>query len=254
MNDKKIISLPNDCNCDVVVETNPISDDLSEEMDMAAFLKKWKNAIFYITMGIIIAALALYRFVIHDGQEKEMASYNAAVDFHAIQSQPNEEVFQRLIKTLRANPELQTRYEGQLAQKMLNTHDTDQALGLAKDALIHQKKFSPELYPDFASNSLMIMDAKRTGNYSGALKDALDLKQKLEMGSKGTALYLTHLFRIAALAQEVNDKTLELATWQEMQQVIEETKNEETQQWLALFQQGDLTLNDYIAERQSLIK
>jgi hypothetical protein len=155
-------------------------------------------------------------------------------------------------------PTLEKKYEAQIAQALLNSERTKEALILARRSLDRLKNEAP-LHAQYAETSLIIEE----GKYQKALEKAVALKEQIarsfhprETRGKrlvgGAILYAHNLLRIAFLQKELKNRPGERAAWEELESFFAEEKPvsiviEPT------FEEKELGLSDYISERKKQI-
>ena len=233
-----------------------------------------KNIIYGLL--ITIAFLAIIYQVSNSFSTKPQQEYlQAASDFNYVtnineQKDPIllETSLSRLKSLMNKYPELQTVYEGSLAQYYLNNQLIDEAKPYLTETLKRVQPDNLPMYSDFSSTSLLISEK----NYTEALKRALALQETMKTAiaadttasdrSFGDELFAFNLFRIALLQQEVHDKQGELQTWKEWKAYAKLEKNTtpllnvNPQAFRLLTQQlavGSISIPDYIAYREKIL-
>jgi hypothetical protein len=170
-------------------------------------------------------------------------------------------LFQQMSHALKKVPALQKKYEPVIAQKLIDGGRSAEALQIAYRSLESAKKEAP-YHAHFAETSLFI----ERGEHQEALERSAGLKEKMLRecnveafsGARligGSVLFAYNLLRIACLQQELKNQPGERAAWEELEKFLK--KNENGPAALTLlsnFQEKDLDLTDYIAERKSLLK
>ncbi len=101
----------------------------------------------------------------------------------------------------------------QIAQILLVTGRCDEAEKMVKGSLEQLRKIAPE-YAAFADISFSISRQ----HYQEALERSVSLKEALE--DKNSILYGKNLVRIAFLQQQLENKSGEIAAWDELQEMI----------------------------------
>jgi len=163
----------------------------------------------------------------------------------------------RLQKILKSHPELHAKYDGRVAQKLLTKSQHGLAASFAKASQKRLGILSP-YYADFTNCSLLI----GSGRYDEALAQTRQLKEKLIQSSEGSLLYSYTLLRIAFLELAKGNPREELAAWKEFKREAGWIKDEkpnrkidsETLQLLCQnFQKNDVSLQDFIQHRETLL-
>lgn len=151
------------------------------------------------------------------------------------------EAFEKLEKALQSQPELETKFGALIADRFIAQNEGDKAQPFADNVFTRVLKHTPE-HTAFAEGSLLI--AK--GNLREALTQSISLKERL---GNHTLLYGFNLIRIASLYRALGARDQELASLEELERYLKEDKKTSTL-LSECFREGDVTLQDYIAERK----
>lgn len=217
------------------------------------------NAILMVIFGIIAVSF-LYFYFFSASSNGEMRQYiQAQQDFIALNKaakNPEDALTQQnlldgLNVILKKQPELRSKYEGNMAQILLDKGEVSQAIPLMNRTMERTKAPYLAFYDAYAHTTQSIANKE----YTIALDQAKDLKKQMkEQASSGLSnfdkeLYGFNLVRIAILSQQTGDKTQEAEAWNELNQ----TKNGIN--YLAAVQsafvEGKFSLSDYIKVRLS---
>lgn len=170
-------------------------------------------------------------------------------------------LFEQMSQALKKVPALQKKYEPLIAQKLMDGGRGAEALQIAYRSLESARSEAP-YHAHFAESSLII----EQGEYQAALERSAGLKEKMKRecdvdafcGARligGSVLFAHNLLRIACLQQELKNRPGEMAAWEELERFLNKNENSPISQlFLSNFQEKDLGLSDYIAERKSLLK
>jgi hypothetical protein len=179
------------------------------------------------------------------------------------------EGLQKIEKWLTRHPELRAKYGAEIAHKLLFSSQGGLAEGYASAALKKLQEVSPH-YAVFSRGSLMIAE----GKLPEALEAAKGLKRDMEGDTSfwdeqsrvlahGALLYGYNLIRIAVLEGQVGTPEGELVAWKEFKQragwtdVPLESKISDPEAYQMIeknFRIEELTLHDYIADREQKLK
>lgn len=198
---------------------------------------------------------------------------DAQVDFVAAEVAYNKwhgekEALPKLEKLIRRHPELHAKYDGGIAQKLLQSSEQGLASSYASQALKRVENFSP-YYTQFASGTLMISE----GKLSDALTRAKELKKNMDSDDAfwekrshtvrhGSLLYAYNLLRIAILEKAAGSAEGELFAWRELkknagwQGTDPSSKTYDPEAYALIqqnFQKQDTSLLDYINHREEKI-
>jgi hypothetical protein len=159
-----------------------------------------------------------------------------------------------LTQMLKQHPELQAKYDGPIAQALLNAEDVKSATIFADRTLARTESNHLLDYMSYARTTLLIENKR----YEDALKQANELKQQMldvfktadsnPQRSFGDVLYTFNLLRLALLHQETGDVRGELAAWEELKTA------DSFNLVMAPFLQGKITLQEYILAREQQLK
>ncbi|KAG6559888.1 hypothetical protein RHABOEDO_000120 [Candidatus Rhabdochlamydia oedothoracis] len=215
----------------------------------------------YACSGIFVAMLVMYQF----GRfESRSSAYKEANAMYAKWRDP--QAFNKLEKIVSSHPELQTKFGGLIAQRLLSIGETKRATAYMTKALERAQGLISPYYTRFSKTTLLIADDK----LMVALEEAKQLKSDLEKDAflweqmdsqkrSGGLLYAYNLIRIAALERELGSKEGEKAAWEEIlcnagwSKVEEPAKTYDPKAYATLarnFQSGSFSLLDYIKQRK----
>lgn len=179
----------------------------------------------------------------------------------------NDELFQKLERPLKKNPELQAKFGALVAQHFLTINDPKNAEAFAKQSWKRTSNFLSPYYTEFSKTSLLVSQ----GKLQQALTAAKGLKSRMaedsgfwasrdKMIRSGGLLYAYNLIRIAALEKEVGSSAGELAAWDELlanagwTSVTSSSKMFDPEVYSVIqrtFQDGKISLYDYIIQRKA---
>jgi len=174
---------------------------------------------------------------------------------------------QKLESILKRRPDLAAKYDGIIAQTLLNRGEVEQAIPFAEKTLKRTEHEGLSLYHDYAKTTLQMSE----GQYEAALERALNLKDKMlqQAGLKpekrgfGDILFAFNLLRIAILQQALNSKEEELKTWQEWKQFARWTAEPPPSEHIGArafhvvlnhLDNDNISLTDYIATREEKLR
>jgi hypothetical protein len=202
-------------------------------------------------LGICAAIFLIYLFTSRNTQKAEndyLTAENTFVKFMG--AKPEEkEYLQQLEAIMQRRPELHAKYDGLIAQILIDKGQTNEALPFANSAIARTAEENRPFYTDYAQTTLLIS----ANQYEEALKHATNLQKNLmgQLTSQtrdfGDTLLAFNLLRIAMLQQQLGLNQDELKTWQEWQKQINNSKKFAEQ--FDHFQLGKVTLTNYIETR-----
>lgn len=214
----------------------------------------------YLLWGLLalVAALTLIYGISTRGKnnaEKEYVEAESAYQ-EFINAEPGNaanESLALLSSILKNQPDLHAKYDGLIAQTLINRGDITAAMEYANLALARTQSEDSPFYTDYSQTTLLIAQKE----YSQALARAKDLQQKMLQNPKqnewGIVLAGYNLWRIALLQKELGLKKEELKTWQEWKKFYNDNRSPFLEQMLAAYTEGKVSLNDYVDARIEVI-
>lgn len=174
----------------------------------------------------------------------------------------------KLQKIIQQHPELHSKYDGGIAQKLLSSSENSLANRYASAVWKRIKYISP-YHTTFSECSLLIAD----GKYEQALLKSKELKlalekdedfwlKKSELVRHGCILYAFNLLRIATLENVAGTPSGELSAWRELKESAGwlgsqyACKRYDPEAYTLIqenFQNQDISLLDYINHREVLL-
>lgn len=230
--------------------------DMLAEHPLIHWISDNGRTLSYLLLGSLCFIYFLYHLLGGSTSYPEKDFFQANRDLTNLQSEPNsnerQKALESLTRLLKKHPELQAEYDGIIAQDLLNHGEVQGALPYAQRNLDRVRGDHVTLYINYAKTTLLMGNK----SYDDALKQALDLKQQIldyrketGLATSGQLLYAFNLLRLATLSQQMENKTLELTSWQELQsldfKILEAIG--------PVFQEGHLTLQDYIRMRMKAL-
>lgn len=230
----------------------------------------------WILAGAILLFLLFYRFAGGSSAGAESDYLNAESEFITFQKGVNgkadpavqQAAFDKLNAILNRRPELHAKYDGLIAQALIDKGDIKGAVPYADRTLARINTENVNLYSDYAKTTLVIANQ----HYEEALKQALALKQQMidnadvsvknpEKKEFGDTLYTYNLLRIALLSQQIGDMGRELSAWEDFKTAASNIEtnlyvvNADALNEVTLpFQEGKTSLKDYIQAREKILK
>jgi hypothetical protein len=134
------------------------------------------------------------------------------------------------------HPELHAKFDPLLALTFYSHHDPVKGAHYARSLIEGSDPLLPPLYKEYAETSLLIEE----GKYAPAFQAALALQEKLSDLEKYPSLRTMNRLRLLLLADQLGDQAQKSIYWKE----LERDPAYPTIQ--SLFQEGCLTLKDYI--------
>lgn len=177
----------------------------------------------------------------------------AEVAFNEWKKSPTDDkLYLSMKEAIRSVPSLEKKYEGTIAQNLLNTDRLNEALVMANRTLNRVKEEVP-YHVTYAESSLLI----EQGDFQQALENAVALKAQMgqsfgEMDKGGSLLYLHNLLRIACLQQALNNRPGEMVAWEELESVLE-SNAKVSKIVLGSFSELEVDLTEYIKERKKAL-
>jgi hypothetical protein len=206
---------------------------------------------------IIVALFFIgYRFTAGNMATSEIQYIQAENDFQRFLSEHNStaqtERLHKLDILLNVHPELHQKFDGAIAQKLINEGNILAGLSFASSSLARTEKENAPYYSNYSKTTLLIAQKK----YEEALQQSIALKQELFKNPQGVDLLNAfNLLRIATLAQALNLKTEEISAWDEWKIASADSgTNEAYQKLINYFNQTNVSLTNYIEVREKILR
>jgi hypothetical protein len=245
------------------------STALSKDSWVDALTKHWKT-ILLSAVGMAVLLFVMVQ-VSSRFQKPSQSDYVAATSlFNDWLSLPNPDKknFERLEKILDQHPELQAKFGGLIAERLMQLHENDAAAKYAEKALQRTKDGSSH-YHQFALATCAI--AK--GQLKEALSSSIALKKAMEedlsfwqkpedIVKSGSLIYAFNLLRIAILEKEAGTPEAELQAWEDFEKhasfaagpiPVKMDQNEAYSLIFQNFREQGITLNDFISYRKGIL-
>lgn len=196
------------------------------------------------TFFLVVLVWGLVQLARSNDQEAVRRAQDAYAAW--IANPEDQKLYQDFNRALDKVPSMRRALCGQMAQRFLSAHHSDEAAKLAAESMVELRKVAP-LHAEFAATSLLI-DQKR---YQEALERSVALKEKAPVTS---VLYAQNLIRIALLQQMLNNPSGEMAAWNDWEEFSKD-KNSKTLREVSLKGLGDPTIRfqSYVEERKKQI-
>lgn len=237
----------------------PILNESSwEDNPLIQWLFQYSRYLLWILLGAIILLWAIYRFAAgnHTTIEKDYLEANRLFQTFAGatsgEAAAGQTALDNLQTILEKHPEWQAKYDGLIAQVLINQGDASRASDYANRAFNRTSADSP-YYTTYSQTTLLIGQKK----FQEALSEAQTLQQQLvekKTEQMGPILTAFNLWRIALLQQELGLKKEELQTWQEWKEFYNKNRSSFLDEMIANFTEGKVSVVDYVEARESMLK
>lgn len=202
-------------------------------------------------LGVVLAIILLFRVVTGEESQSESHYLNADKEFRlfmrpGISQEASAESLTKLKVILKQHPELHAKYDGLIAQTLINQGNIQEASEFAGLAIARTATENNPYYSEYAKTTLLIGQK----NYKEALQQAEQLQQALLKAEvvPGETLIAFNLLRVGMLQQQLGDKEAEANTWKQWHELSQNIK-----QAVDHLQIGTITLLDYIQEREAIL-
>jgi tetratricopeptide (TPR) repeat protein len=218
-----------------------------EEQQLPNWLQqilKQKDRIFYGAMALVLVLVVGYRLAGSRSFKRQGDYAKAAHASEQILAGAKEtEALGNLQAALKKHSDLRSRYDGAVAQKLLEQEEVASAMPYAKRALKRtEERAGP--YHQFAKGSLLIAENR----FEEALSASLALQEQIE-GGQNYLLHAYNTLRIAMLEEELGADAK--GHWKELLGWIDNSAPEGSeeraavQQFLQAYQAGGVTMKDF---------
>lgn len=191
------------------------------------WLMQNRRKIGYSALIVVLALILLYRLFAYRTEQTELEFTQAAKAFNQLNDpQKLESSLYDLELILARYPELQAKYDGAIAQRLLNADEVPLAIPYAERALNRVSGETTPPYLDYSKTTLLIAQ----GKLEEALKQAYALKNSMLQTINahtapdfGGTLYAFNLIRTALLEREFGHKAEERKGWDELNDMMKGT-------------------------------
>lgn len=239
--------------------------DLSESMvdhRFVSWLSQYGLLALAALLTILVGSLLIYKVSFGATQKSEQDFIKADNYFTIFQGNAKEsldvaaaqDALNQLKALIQKHPELHAKYDGLIAQTLLNRNEIAQAQEFANLAIARTASENDPFYSDYAKTTLLIGEQ----NYQDSLTRALALQQQMEesisslnVKPAGEALFALNLLRIGMLQQQQGILAEELKTWNKWDAWLAQNKNFAAQ--LDQFGEGKISLLHYINARKKAL-
>lgn len=255
-----------------IVEKLDLADAL-EENNVIQWIVNNIGTLIFVSVGLVLALSLIYRFAFADFVKSEESFINTETTYQAFlkAKEPSKklDLLSRLNAEISRHPELHPKYDGALAQYLINQGMLVEALPFANMAIKRTDSENSPLYSSFATTTLLIADAR----YEEALTQAIKLNTLLneqlkkqnsqENLASNSALLAYNLLRVGMLQQQLKLKDQELKTWNEWKSLAAQSNDLQSNAAISgdafqkinnYFQDGKINLDNYIEARQNLLR
>lgn len=239
-----------------IPQDSPSFSTAFEENSLIQWFSDNGKIVLFSFFGLIIAFLLIYRLAFGEMIKAETDFFHASQEYQVFSQhattpadlEASNEALQRLQKIMGRHPELKAKYEGLIAQTLVNREEGQRSQSFGEEAIQRTLSENQPFFTQFSQNTLLIANH----NYAQALQQSLELKEQLRTQSY-PLLYGFNLLRIAALQQNLSFKEAELNTWQEWKQFV---KNDDsvTKKLVNHFKDGNMSINNYIDARENILR
>jgi len=252
-------------------ERSALMERLEESAVLERLAENWKNLLL-VAAGVVILIVALFKMGAQEKTHAEQDYLAAERDYRLFinpESRERGEALQSLEAIIGKRPELASKYEGAVAQALLNRGEVKEARPMIENSLARTARDGLPFYTIFSKNALLIEEKR----YEEALNASKNLKNQmvennrlaLEKGERlfGETLFAYNLLRIAALEQKAGTAPAERTAWQEFLQYAGLAKGEPPvkgfdpepfKEAARSITSGGATLLDYIEFRKKTLK
>ena len=234
---------------EVAVEPS-LSDRISTHPALEWIYQNRKN-VGWALIAVLAAGVMLYQTLGNWSRrsgQNYIAAENAYLEMRSTSGEVSQGAAEHLQLLLMQQPDLQARYDGLMAQFLLIRDERAEALPIAQRALTRTQGENSPYFSRYADNTLAIAD----GSYRQALTDSITLQQEIISDPllATSSLLPLNLLRIAMLQQKLELEEDELNSWSQWRDLAkEEDKASHFQKVTQLYSEGEIDLQNYIAQR-----
>ena len=207
-----------------------------EHSAVAEWLIKHGKTLLWLALVIIIALFFVYYWTAGRREQAEDDFVLAIREMNLLQSADDQgDALEKLTAILRRYPELEAKYDGRIAQSLINQNEVSAADPFAVRNI---QRISDEPVPNQIAYSkiTLLIDQQK---YQQALNESKQLKEKA-IGNQ--TLYAMNLIRIALLQNQLGLTADSKASWEELQNL----DNAKAKAVIEHFNEKGITLEEYI--------
>jgi len=202
-------------------------------------------------LAVVTVLIALYRIQTTSSKQEEANYLTAEKEFHqfATSAEPTiaDSSFEKLKQILKQHPELYQKYDGLIAQALINKGRGDEASEYAARVIARTKNEDDPLYANYSLISVSIAQNR--------LKEALDSSLALQKQLEKTPedyLVLTayNLLRIASLKEQLGLRSEEKQTWKKWRDFVSDKNDETLEKVIDSYGVEGISLANYIEMRE----
>lgn len=230
-----------------------------------------RNALIAL-LAIIALVFLVYRVTMIGKAQEEMDFWNADKEFRTFTANETEltdplaieDALIKLNALMNSNPELNAKYDGMIAQTLINRGDAGDAIPFANRGISRTKSENTPFYTSYSESTLLIAqqryeDAlKQSQALDSQMRDAIQKNAAAQDRKFGDTLFALNILRIGILQQQLGLKNEERKTWQEWKQYSSGTATSPLakafQHQRAIFSEGKTSISDYIDGRLAALK
>jgi hypothetical protein len=233
-----------------------------EDNQVVRWLFDYGRQLLFGLLGLLVILLIAYIFTSTSKKSAENDYVNSMNEFQLFARNPTNEddalvskdALAKLQIILDRHPELHAKFDGPIAQVLIDRGETQLALNSANLAIGRTKEENYPFYTEYSQTTLLIGEQKyqEALDRSQSLLNQMNSLPKTESPAFGDTLLAYNLLRIGMLQQKLEMKQDELKTWREWQKLSKTSKT--FAQQIKHFEEGDLTLSNYIEMRIQQLK
>jgi len=240
-----------------------------EDHPMIHWISEHGKSCLYAILGVFVLLLAIYLWLSSSSTQDEVNYQQANGQFQNFEKSQDptkqEDAFLALTQILNRQPALHAKYDGLLAQTLIDRNQIDLAKPFAEATLTRVSQDQLPYYQEYSQLTLLITQ----NQLNEAIKGSLLLKEKMleqlqqseseaHGPSFGGYLFALNFLRTAFLQQKAKDYQGELKSWQEWKSYTDTNQSVSTNPLVDrkalftvshLFKEGSLSLDQYIDMR-----
>lgn len=239
-------------------------EDAFEEHPFMEWISKHGKNILYGLLAVLCLLFVIFLWLSQGSAEAAVDYKNATVYFQQFEKVTNtpasqEENLENLNKILAKYPDLHSKYDGKIAQTLINRNQIEKATPFVNATLLRTRADGLEKYSDFSKITLLISTSqnKEALELSKTLQSKMISEKQKGLSQEGDDLvFAINLLRIAFLQQAIGNVDEETKAWQDwmnyssLNSAIEPKFDTKAFASAAsIFTDGNISLTDYINSR-----
>ena len=232
---------------------------LIEESSLVQWISHYWRYLLWLLLATAILFLIFLRMNSSNAHDAEMDYLKADKEFKLFETgieTGNDSAFsvslEKMQQVMKRHPELHAKYDGLIAQNLINAGQVERALPYAEKAIKRTETENNVHYSTYSAVTLLIAQ----NQIESALAKSLALQDALKQDAQQVdpLLHAFNLLRVAGLQKQLGMKQEEAQTWQAWKTLVNKgAKGMALQQLLDSLTENEIKFSDYVAAREKAL-